>query len=315
MKTKRLVGLYLLLAGFGILLMSCSNPDVRLGMGDGEGVRLSYRTIGKGPPVVVIHDGPGFEKSLMYGGFDPLRSDLRVIYYDQRGCGRSQPLSPVMPATVEANVEDLEALRRYFHLPQMSLAAHGWGAVIAIEYARKYGKYLDSMILITPLSPFSPGPRLERVSDALSVEDRHRLFQITNHPQLSMLEKRESMMRMLVPLLFHRKQGLDYVNLDEIRFAPDVNIRVNEDLKSMELLRQLPAVLVPTLVIVSRNDILTPMMDQMAYADGIRSSSAIVFNDSGHFPFLEERELFINVAKEFLLHRELPTLVQAGLAR
>ncbi len=294
-----------------MLPMSCSHPDMRLGMGDGEGVRLSYRVIGKGLPVVVIHDGPGFEKSLMYGGFDPLASDLRVIYYDQRGCGRSQPLSPVIPSTVEVNVEDLEALRRYFHLPRISLAAHGWGAVIAIEYARKYGKYVDSMILITPLSPFSPGPRLERVGDALSDEDRHRLLQITNHPALSMLEKREAVMRTIMPLLFYRKEGLDYVDLNEIRYAPDVNIRLNEDLRSLDLLRMLPAVDVPTLVVVGRNDILTPMMDQMAYADGIQSSCAIVFNDSGHFPFLEERKLFTSVAKEFLLHGQLPALVWA----
>ena len=199
---RKLILLAVLLAGLGILPTSCSNPDVRLGMGDGEGVRLSYRTIGKGSPLVVIHDGPGFEKSLMYGGFDPLSSDLRVIYYDQRGCGRSQPLSPLIPATVEANVEDLESLRRHFRLPQMSLAAHGWGAVIAIEYARKYGENLGSMILISPLSPFSPGPRLERVADALSDEDRHTLLQITNHPNLSMLDKRESMMRMIMLLLF-----------------------------------------------------------------------------------------------------------------
>ena len=311
---KRDKGFFVLLLSLalGLLLGSCSNPDVRLGTGDGEGVRLAYRAIGRGPAVVVIHDGPGFEKRLMYGGFDPLASDLRVIYYDQRGCGMSQPLSPTIPADLEANVEDLEALRRYFHLTSMSLAAHGWGALIALEYARKYGEYVDSIILITPISPFSPGPRIERVLDALSPEDRHRILEILNHPNLSLLERRESMMRAVMPLLFYRKEGMDYVNLDEIRYAPDVNIRVNEDIKSFNIRRVLPRVEVPTLVVVSRNDIFTPMMDQMAYADGITSSCAIVFNESGHFPFLEERKLFTRVAKEFLLHKQLPALVWAG---
>jgi proline iminopeptidase len=309
MKRESAFFIFLLSLGLAALVSSCSNPDVRLGMGDGAGVRLSYRSIGKGPPVVVIHDGPGFEKRLMFGGFDPLASDLRVIYYDQRGCGKSQPISPVVPSTLEANVEDLESLRRYFHLPQMSLAAHGWGAVLAIEYARKYGKYVDSIILITPLSPFSPGPRIERVLDALSPEDRHRILQITNHPTLSMVEKREGIMRAIMPLLFYRKEGLDYVDLSEIRYAPDVSIRLNEDLKSVNVLSMLGRLNVPTLVVAGRHDIFTPMMDQMAYADGIPASSAIVFNDSGHFPFLEQRELFIRVAKEFLLHGQLPALV------
>jgi proline iminopeptidase len=296
----------------GALATSCSNPDVRLGMGNGEGVRLSYRSIGEGPALVVIHDGPGFEKRLMYGGFDPLRSDLRVIYYDQRGCGGSQALSPADASTIEANVEDLEALRRYLRLPRMSLAAHGWGAVLAIEYARKYGEFLDSMILITPISPFTPGPRIERVLDALSPEARQKILQITNHPTLSMVERRGGMMRAIMPLLFYNQEGLDYVDLDEIDYAPDVNIRLNEDLKSFNIMRRFGLVEVPTLVVVGRNDIFTPMMDQMAYADGIQSSCAIVFNNSGHFPFLEERRLFTRVAKEFLLHKELPALVWAG---
>jgi proline iminopeptidase len=311
MKIKRLLAFCVLLPSLATLAVSCSSPDVRLGTGDGEGVRLAYRTIGRGQPVVVIHDGPGFEKGLMYGGFDPLASDLRIIYYDQRGCGRSQALSPATACTVESNVEDLEAIRRYFRLPRMSLAAHGWGAVLAVEYARKYGKYVDSMILITPMSPFSPGPRLERVLNALSDEDRQRIFEITSHPTMSMVEKREAMMRVIMPLLFYRPEGLEYVDLDEIRYAPDVNIRLNEELKSFDILRRLPEVDVPTLVVVGRNDILTPMMDQMAYADGIPSACAIVFNNSGHFPFLEERHLFTSVAKEFFLRRQLPALVWA----
>ena len=312
MKSSKLPVCLLISAFVGILIVSCSNPDVRLGVGDGDGVRLSYRAIGKGPAVVVIHDGPGFEKSLMYGGFDQLASDLRIIYYDQRGCGRSQTLSPVIPSTVKANVEDLEALRRYFHLPRMSIAAHGWGAVVALEYVRKYAKYVDSIILITPISPFLPGPRLERIVDALPAEDRQRILQVTNHPTLSILEKREGMMRVIMPLLFHRQEGLEYVNLDELRYSPDVSIRLSQDLKSFNILRLLSDVNVPTLIVVGRNDILTPMMDQMAYADGIGSSCAIVFNDSGHFPFLEERKLFNSVAKEFFLHGQLPALVWAG---
>jgi pimeloyl-ACP methyl ester carboxylesterase len=81
---------------------------------------------------------------------------------------------------------------------------------------------------------------------------------------------------------------------------------------TLDLFPVLEEVTTPTLVIVGRHDPATPVRDQMAYADGISTSSAMVFNGSGHFPFLEEPELFTDVAREFLLHGSLPALVRAG---
>lgn len=282
-------------------------------MGDGDGVRLSYRIVGKGKALVVIHGGPGYEKSLMYHGFDELASDLRIIYYDQRGCGRSEPLTPMTSVTIADNVEDLEALRRYLHLEKMSIAAHGWGAVIALEYARKYRRYIDSIVLITPISPFLPGPALESIIDRLPAEARDEIFEIYNHPTISILEKRERVMKLILPHLFYRQEALEHVDLSTLRLAADVNVRMGADLKSLDLFPVLGEIDAPTLVVVGRHDMATPVRDQMAYADGIRTSSAIVFNHSGHFPFLEEHPLFISVAKGFLLHGSLPALVRADL--
>jgi pimeloyl-ACP methyl ester carboxylesterase len=147
---------YVLLPLMAVFALSCSSQDVRMGMAGSEGARLSYRTVGQGEVLVVIHDGPGGEKSIMYDGFDDLSANLRVIYYDQRGCGRSEPLGASQSCTIEDNVEDLEALRSYLHVKRFSIAAHGWGAVIAVEYARKHPEYVDAIVLITPVSPMLP---------------------------------------------------------------------------------------------------------------------------------------------------------------
>jgi proline iminopeptidase len=312
MRKRRLVAVSLFSALLACFLLECARLDVRLGTGDGEGVRLSYRTVGEGEPLVVIHDGPGYEKSLMYPAFDGLASDLRVIYYDQRGCGQSQPLSSVTACTIADNVEDLEALRRYMYLPRISIAAHGWGVVIALEYARKYADRVESLMLITPISPFLPKPRLESVMEHLSPQARNDFVMLHNDPTLGLLEKREKEMRLIVPALFYNRGALRFIDLDHTRFSPEVNIRLGEELKSLDLFRVLDEIHVPTLVVVGRHDPATPVMDQMAYADGIETATAVVFNGSGHFPLLEQRSLFLKVAKEFLLHKRLPALVHLG---
>ncbi len=292
-----------------LLLLACSAVDVRMGMGTGEGVKLSYRVVGRGEPLVVIHDGPGYEKSIMYPGFDDLASDMAVIYYDQRGCGRSQPLTPLTSLTIDDNVEDLEALREYLHLDRFSVAAHGWGAVIAIEYARKYGEHLNAIILITPISPFKPDPLSRDVLEKLSGRAKLEIAELLNHPGMTMLERRERIMRLMLEGLFYNQKARSKVNLHLVKLSPDVNLRLGRELSEFDLFPVLGQIDVPCLVVIGRHDLLTSVRDQMAYADGIDRSSAVVFNESGHFPFLEEHDVFISVIKEFVLRKRIPTLV------
>jgi proline iminopeptidase len=294
-----------------VLCLSCYSADVRMGMGEGEGVRLSYRIVGNGKPLIVIHDGPGYEKTLMYPGFDGLRSEVRVIYYDQRGCGRSAPLSPTTSLSIDDNIADLEALRRYFYLDRFSIAAHGWGAVIALEYARRYEQHIDSIILITPISPFSPDPEIDSIVEKLPPEGKEAVVMAVNDPRISMLERRKRIMKAVMPALFYDRHALGKVDLGEVRYSPDVSIRLSDELKTLDLFPVLGEIGIPTLVVVGRHDISIPVRDQMAYADGISTASAIVFNSSGHFPFLEEPAFFMTVVKEFLSKKRIPALVSA----
>jgi proline iminopeptidase len=306
--------LILLVAWLVMLGVSCHPAGIRMGMGDGDGVRLSYRIVGSGKPLVVIHDGPGWEKALMYGGFDGLRSSMTVIYYDQRGCGRSAPVSPATRLRIDDNVRDLEGLRQYLHVENLCLAAHGWGSVIALRYAQEYPEHVASIVLITPISPFSPEPQLEDVVDKLPAEGKQAVITAVSDPRNSMLDRREKIMRAIMPALFYDKAATEELDLRELRYSPNVNIRLSNELRMLNIFPTLREINIPTLVIIGRHDISIPVRDQMAYADGIATASAVVFNNSGHFPFLEEPEFFITVTKEFLLNNRIPALVDAKVA-
>jgi proline iminopeptidase len=295
-----------------VLVLSCASQDVRMGMAGGNGAKLSYRVVGKGEVLVVIHDGPGGEKSLLYDGFDALSDKMKVIYYDQRGCGRSEPISAEQSCTIEDNVNDLEALRSYLHLDRFSIAAHGWGAVIAIEYSRKYPEYVDSIILITPVSPYSPGLHIEDLITRLPLDGQQRLRAVLDNPFATMLEKREQFVRAVFPMLFYDGGVRDRVDLEHLRYSPDVDARLSTELKSLNLFVQLGDVSRPTLIIAGRHDLLTPLAEQMAYVDGITTSMAVVFNESGHFPFLEESGAFVNQVGRFISRGDMPPLATAG---
>ncbi len=57
-------------------------------LGDGA-ARLYVRDIGRGSPMFVVHGGPDFNHAYLLPEMDRLADSFRLVYYDQRGRGRS----------------------------------------------------------------------------------------------------------------------------------------------------------------------------------------------------------------------------------
>jgi proline iminopeptidase len=75
----------------------------------------------------------------------------RVVYLDQRGCGRSAPLEADPELfTVDALVDDLEALRAHLNLRSFTPIGHAFGAVIALEYTRRFPRHVSSVVAVSP---------------------------------------------------------------------------------------------------------------------------------------------------------------------
>ncbi len=114
-----------------------------------RGVELFERRIGAGPPTVVLHGGPGAHHDYLLPGFDRLGTGRTLIYYDQRGGGRS-PIDREVPCGWREQVADLEALRELWGLDGLSLAGYSWGGLLAILYALEHPRRVESMALVSP---------------------------------------------------------------------------------------------------------------------------------------------------------------------
>src|ERR1043166_9528123 len=128
-----------------------------------RGVTLFERRIGAGPPTVVLHGGPGPHHDYLRPGFDRLARRRSLIYYDQRGGGRS-PVSRETPVGWREHVEDLEALRGLWRVERLAVAGYSWGALLALLYALEHPDRVDRLGLVSPppggvggRAPF-PGP-------------------------------------------------------------------------------------------------------------------------------------------------------------
>jgi proline iminopeptidase len=113
------------------------------------GVSLFERRTGSGPPTVVLHGGPGAHHDYLLPGFDALAHGRELIYYDQRGGGRS-PVSRETPVGWREQVADLEALRQVWELEQLTLAGYSWGGLLALLYAAEYPERVERLALVSP---------------------------------------------------------------------------------------------------------------------------------------------------------------------
>ncbi len=114
-----------------------------------RGIELFVRRAGAGPPAVVLHGGPGAHHDYLLPGFDALAHGRELVYYDQRGGGRS-PVARDVPVGWTEQVADLEALRAHWGLDQLTLVGYSWGGLLALLYALAHPGRVERLALVSP---------------------------------------------------------------------------------------------------------------------------------------------------------------------
>jgi proline iminopeptidase len=118
------------------------------------GARIFYEVAGSGSDtIVVVHGGPGAGIKDIRPDLEPLGDRQVVIFYDQRGGGRSELPKDTTLLAPRYFVGDLEAVREHFRLREMNLLAHSFGAIIVAEYARVHPDRVARMVFLGATGP------------------------------------------------------------------------------------------------------------------------------------------------------------------
>ena len=104
--------------------------------------------VGAGPPLVVVHGGPEFDHSYLRPELDRLAGSFRVVYYDQRGRGRSAEGVRPGDVSLRSEIEDLERVRSERGLESVAVLGHSWGGVLGMEYAVRHPERVSHLILM-----------------------------------------------------------------------------------------------------------------------------------------------------------------------
>jgi proline iminopeptidase len=114
----------------------------------GNGHRLYVEQCGQpeGPPLLFLHGGPGSGSSPRHRQLFDLRH-FRVVLFDQRGWGRSQPRGSVQAKTSAQLVADIEQLRQHLGIERWLVVGGSWGAGLALAYAAAHPAACAGLVL------------------------------------------------------------------------------------------------------------------------------------------------------------------------
>lgn len=124
------------------------------------------------PPVIAIHGGPGGDSRYLYP-IEPLASDYRVIFYDQRGAGLS-PRVDKASLTLESNLSDLHSIVEHYGSGHpVRLIGHSWGAMLAIGYLGRHPERVSHAVAVEPgmLTPAAAREFVRRLKASQSWRD------------------------------------------------------------------------------------------------------------------------------------------------
>ena len=264
---------------------------------------LYTRDVGAGVPLIVLHGGPDFDHRYLLPDLDRLADIFRLIYYDQRGRGRSADEVRAEDVSLASELSDLESVRRHFGLDSAALLGHSWGAVLALEYAIRHPTRVSHLVLMNPapvsatdLSLFrktyvtkmgadmdrqraiAASPEYQR-GDPATVTARYRLH---FKPALKEAAHYERLMTaMSAAFLSQGSAGILKARAVEDRLMGDTWQQAGYDLSP-----RLAALNIPTMVIAGRHDFI-PVEVAEHIAGSIPKARLVTLENCGHFAYLE----------------------------
>lgn len=97
-------------------------------------------------PILFLHGGPGSQvKQKHKGAFDPLTQ--RVVFFDQRGCGKSTPYGELENNTTQHLVEDISRIADRLRIAKFTLHGSSWGSALALAYSLAHPDRVANVVI------------------------------------------------------------------------------------------------------------------------------------------------------------------------
>ncbi|MGG2063881.1 alpha/beta fold hydrolase [Bacillus sp. S14(2024)] len=257
---------------------------------------------GNGKPLCITHL---YQEFSIRGSAlaDCLSSFYKVILVNLKQAGNSSKARNSNELTMNETVKDLESIRTELGYSKWSFAGHSTGGFLGLTYATSKPQVLDSLILCDTSASkeflnsesciynFKTGQHRKEVS---------KIFLALMLPFVSKTKKGIANKKLIELSLYKPERYNEYFS--ERPFSKIIRKRMrayNKDLKTYDVRDKLKHINFPTLILCGQYDVQCPVLYSKEMHTLIPNSKLVIFENSNHFPFVEEKESFITTVREF----------------
>ena len=255
-------------------------------------INLNYESFGEDFPLIMIL---GLESNIDWWGRSLLRkisNHFRVIVFDNRGTGRSD--APDIKFTLKTLIEDTVGLMDVLNIEQAHVFGHSMGGRIAQGVVLNYPKRVKKLIICSSscgeskLIPASP--------EVIHIVRKPRENQSPEEAAKNMLS------------IFYTKEFLKknpkiveiaIQNMTKVKTSPKSYNQQLEAIATFDVCERLKKINTETCVMHGKKDQLVPPQNGEVLAKLIPNAKLVLFKNSGHVPFVEEREKFLKSLIDF----------------
>ncbi|XMB65889.1 alpha/beta hydrolase [Mycoplasmatota bacterium zrk1] len=224
---------------------------------------------------------------------EPFSKDNTLIRFDMFDQGDTSKLNHNY--TLDIQVELLKALLEYLNIEKINLVGISYGASVALKFTVKYQSFIEKLFLANAVSKTSDwlraiGNGWNEVAKSRNGEAYYNITIPYIYSPLFYMNKIDWMNKrkeLLIPI-FSDPNFLDAMSRLTISSE---NHDVNKDLYN---------IIVPTMIISSEQDFLTPMEDQKFISERIKDSKLVIIPNCGHASMYEKPELFVALVLGFI---------------
>jgi pimeloyl-ACP methyl ester carboxylesterase len=251
-------------------------PQIRI-----DNIQMAYTDSGAGPPVVLLHGYP-FNRSLWTEQIEELSEAHRVVAPDLRGFGESDSFEKV--ATMDRMAQDVVLLMDALGISTAAVGGLSMGGYVALAFYGQFSTRVRSLIL--------SDTRSQADTEAGKQTREKQAKQILAEGMAGIVDS--MLPKLLTPETVSKRPEL-------VKRIRDMMLKTKPAAASAALLGMaaradqtelLARIAVPTLILVGRDDAITPVEDSEKMHREIKGSSLVVIENAGHVSNLERADEF-----------------------
>ncbi|TDT68525.1 proline-specific peptidase [Hypnocyclicus thermotrophus] len=243
-----------------------------------------YGSKSKEEPLILISGGPGWSHEILYPLLN-LSRKRQVILYDQIGTGKSNKVLTIENLSINDYIIDLSNIIQNLGLEKVSILGHSWGTMVAIDYTLKYPKKVSKLILASPVISASDWARDTKIKyNTLKSSDKDDEY----------TEK-----YLLKDLYKYMDYFIDFNENIYLKLWGESEYNINGWSKVYEKKEELNKIDKKVLITAGEFDEIYPetIKDWNNY---LENSKYIIFKNTRHVHYIEDRVNFINEVNNFL---------------